>query len=644
LTVKAQQDIDSLIRVSQNSNEPDTARLEALDILSGDVYLYSIPDSAYYFAKIQENFARNKKNKKYEVSALNTQGIHYFLKSEFALSLEAFNKSLEIDTELKNESGIAVTISNIGIIYMAQEDYDTALEYYESALEIQKKLKIEKGIANTTGNIGLIYYELGEFEKALKYHQECLEILIKLDNKMGVANTYNNIGAVYDDIENPDEAIKYYQLALDLAVEISDKGVQSVTSMNLSIKYREMGELHKAKNYAEYALETAVEMDQPLRIFEACESLMEIYNELGMYKKAFETSELYIEMEEVLGITKFKKELSEQSHEFELKFIKERDSLEAIHKEKVYQAEINAEKAETAKEKQFSYFLYGCIGLVLVFGLYILNRYQFISKQKKSIEKQKEIIEEAHSEIKDSMEYAKRIQSAILPPNKLVKEYLKESFILYKPKDIVAGDFYWIEHKEGKVLFAAADCTGHGVPGAMVSVVCNGALNRSVREFGLTDPGQILSKARDIVIEEFEKSEEEVKDGMDIALCSLEGNKLKYAGAHNSLWVIRKEGTEVEEVKADKQPIGMYAEPKPFTSHELELYQGDTFYTFSDGFADQFGGEKGKKFKSKNFKSLLLSIQNENMDRQKELIDETFEKWRGSLEQLDDVCVIGVRV
>ena len=152
---------------------------------------------------------------------------------------------------------------------------------------------------------------------------------------------------------------------------------------------------------------------------------------------------------------------------------------------------------------------------------------------------QKHEVESKNKEITDSITYAKRIQSAILPPEKVVKESLEDSFILYKPKDIVAGDFYWLEQKNGKVLFAAADCTGHGVPGAMVSVVCNNALNRSVREHGLTDPGKILDKTREIVIEEFEKSDEEVNDGMDIAICSLEGNSLQYAGAHNPLWVIR---------------------------------------------------------------------------------------------------------
>lgn len=290
------------------------------------------------------------------------------------------------------------------------------------------------------------------------------------------------------------------------------------------------------------------------------------------------------------------------------------------------------------------------IGIVLIIAALILWNKKFETMFSFQIEAQAKL-EEQHNEILDSINYAKRIQSAILPPIKVIKEHLQDSFVLYKPKDVVAGDFYWLESfavatdskgdKTG-VLFAAADCTGHGVPGAMVSVVCNNGLNRSVREYGLTEPGDILDKTREIVIQEFEKSEEEVKDGMDIALCSLEGRTLKYAGAHNPLWIIRN--NEVIEIKANKQPIGQFENQLPYTTHTVELFEGDTIYLFSDGYVDQFGGEKGKKFKSKAFKALLLSVQEKTLEEQKILIDEAFEAWKGKLEQIDDVCVIGVRV
>lgn len=201
-----------------------------------------------------------------------------------------------------------------------------------------------------------------------------------------------------------------------------------------------------------------------------------------------------------------------------------------------------------------------------------------------------------------------------------------------------------MEPLKEKTLFAACDCTGHGVPGALVSVVCHNELNRSVREFGIYDPGKILDKTRELVVGELSKSDDNVRDGMDIALCSLEGNTLKYAGANNPLWIIRKNSNIIEEIKADKQPIGKFDNEKPFTTHEIHLQPGDSFYIFSDGYADQFGGEHGKKFKSSNLKKLLLSVQNLEMNRQKEIIDDTFINWQNKLEQVDDVCIIGVRV
>jgi len=271
-----------------------------------------------------------------------------------------------------------------------------------------------------------------------------------------------------------------------------------------------------------------------------------------------------------------------------------------------------------------------------------------VAKEKKQVEHQKEILEEKNREILDSITYAKRIQHAILPPMQLVKKHLPEAFIFYRPKDIVAGDFYWLETAHNAngsplVLFGACDCTGHGVPGAMVSVVCYNALNRSVREFGLLRPHAILDKTRALVIEQFEKSEEEVQDGMDVALCALDPQTrmLHFAGANNSLLLIRN--NELIIYKADKQPVAKYALDKPFTHQEVQLEKGDMIYIFSDGFADQFGGSKGKKFTSSGFKDLLMRIHKLSLEEQEREMDRVFESWKQGLEQVDDVMVIGLK-
>ena len=263
---------------------------------------------------------------------------------------------------------------------------------------------------------------------------------------------------------------------------------------------------------------------------------------------------------------------------------------------------------------------------------------------KKELSESREKIQEKNKEILDSINYAKRLQEAILPPAHFVKEHLPESFILYKPKDIVAGDFYWLEQKGDTIFIAAADCTGHGVPGAIVSVVCSNALNRVVLEFGITEPGKILDKTRELVLETFSRSDADVKDGMDISLCAInkKTNEVKWAGANNPLWYITDE--EMKEIAPNKQAIGKTDIASPFTTHTISLKKGDILYLLTDGYADQFGGEKGKKFKYKPLKELLLKNSKFSPLQQKEKLENTLEYWKGNLEQVDDVCIIGIRL
>lgn len=262
------------------------------------------------------------------------------------------------------------------------------------------------------------------------------------------------------------------------------------------------------------------------------------------------------------------------------------------------------------------------------------------------VEEQKHKIEEKHKKITDSIRYAKRIQQAVLPPLDAMQNTLKDSFVFYRPKDVVAGDFFWLETHKDKIFFAAADCTGHGVPGAMVSVICAHALSKALLEEDITETGKLLDRTREIVISRFAKSKEEVKDGMDISLCAIDFAKmsLQWSGANNPLWIIRKDASEIEVIKGDRQPVGVCLKNNPFTTHDLKLQPGDTLYLFSDGYPDQFGGEKEKRYNTRQLKEKLLSIKGHTLKEQKLLLEEEFDKWRGDLEQIDDVCLIGVRI
>lgn len=587
---------------------------------------------------------------------------------------------------LKGEGKLAYQLS---LFYSELGDKEIANKYIQRAQNVEFKIGDSTRITRGLYLIGKFHLTNNDVDSAKQYFDRCIDRATKLEDYRNLIQSSFEIGKIHAQKGDIDLAIEKQLKVYDQAVEHKEYQLFYHASMELARCYRLKKEYDKALVIYNRMLDMLLKFDLQQPIIQVNTVMAEFYLETNQTSKAKEKIDKVLSTQyfqayapPTMKITamniaykidsatlnyasslehyKMLKHYSEivKSEDLILQEAKNsyaEDLLRQEEKSKVAQqikdAEIARQNAVLETKEHQQYILYGGLGIALLFGGFIFNRFRVTSKQKGIIEEQKQQVdkaydelEEKNTEILDSINYAKRIQTAILPPNKLVKAYLKESCILYKPKDIVAGDFYWLEPTKDSILFAAADCTGHGVPGAMVSVVCNNGLNRSVREYGLTDPGQILDKTREIVISEFEKSEEEVKDGMDIALCSLQGNTLKYAGAHNPLWIIRKDAQEVEEIKANKQPIGKFDEPLPYTTHTVELNEGDSFYIFSDGYADQFGGEKGKKLKAKNFKSLLLSIQNETMERQRELIDEAFATWKGNYEQLDDVCLIGVSV
>ena len=612
-------------------------------------YYLSDPDTAIIICKKAEVISerlnyQNGKSESYAWLGYLNQG-----KGNIALSLEYSNKSLKNFKEIGDKKAIATALGNIGFIYKEQGILKEALDYYNRSIKLYEEIDYQLGLASAFGNIGDIHEKQGKTKEALDDHHRSLKIDEEIGDKKGIATSLTRIGMIYYNQGKIKEALDYYNRSLTIQIEIGDKKGIAISLNNIGIIHNDQGELMEAIEYGQKSLTISEEIGFPDNISQASSLLSEVYQKQGKGMKALEMYKLYIQMHDSIYNEEIQKTATQQQAKHEYEKQAAADSITNAEADKVKNAQLAAEKAqnkqhvlEASQQKQQKYFLYGILALALLFGGFIFNRFRVTNKQKNLIETQHHELNETHREITDSINYAKRIQSAILPPIKVVKEYLKESFILYKPKDVVAGDFYWMEQKDGKVLFAAADCTGHGVPGAMVSVVCNNGLNRSVREHGLTIPGEILDKTREIVVKEFKKSEEDVKDGMDIALCSIEGMKLQYAGAYNPLWIIRN--GEVIETKANKQPIGQFENPEPYTTHSFDLEKGDAIYIFSDGYVDQFGGERGKKFKAKAFRELLLSIQDKTMEEQNTLIDETFETWKGDLEQIDDVCVIGVRV
>lgn len=614
----------------------------------GELYrLESKFDSAMVFYQLSLDLNTKVGDLKGQADCYNNMGIVHDYQGQFDEAIDVYLQAIRIYEELKDTEGKAGTLVNIAIIYVYQQKYGKANENFNYAKELYTEINGTYGLAFAIRGLAWVASEKGEYEYAIELFQEVLALRISISDSLGLTDAYTSLAWLYAETDQLDLAIENLRAARSIQESTGNLYTLIYTLTTEADILLRKGDPEGAIVLLHEALEWAIETNSLIEQRFAYKSLAEGYAQTGDYERAYQYHQEYFNINDsIIGV-----ESTNKVNELEELYQAEKRELEIENLEK----DNALIEAENAKRAQFIWALSG--GLVLVlFAVVVLIRSvqrkrkdnRIITEQKYEVEMQRDLVEEKNQEILDSINYAKRIQEAILPPRKIVESYLDESFILYKPKDIVAGDFYWMEHVDNKVLFAAADCTGHGVPGAMVSVVCSNALNYCVHEEGLSDPGKMLTKARELVVERFERSEEDVKDGMDVALCSLETNKngavVEFAGANNPLWIIRNGSEDVEEIKANKEPIGKVDDPTPFTTHRVELGKGDTFYIFSDGYADQFGGERGKKFKTRPFKHLLVSIQGKEMDAQRQLIDSAFETWKGDLEQVDDVCVIGVRI
>jgi len=592
---------------------------------------------------------------------------------DFDKALENYKKSIEYEDKGPDaERDKSIALMNIANIYMGENDDPNTEKYLKLAIEEADRTNNKHRQGSALKLRGFYYNQKKESQKALDDCSAALKIVQKLQLLPEEQECYRCMYYAANNLEKYQEAMDYYQSYIAARDSINnEKRLAEINKRELQHEYEKReNQLKMEEERKQFALQEEIKRKQLFFEFEAKQSRL---------KADAEKKE--IAMREELRRKQLAMVFQRQEDSVKLQNAKRELDLKKSIQEKELQRQ--EEAMRTHEQRKLTYWALAGLGVVAVLLIFILKGYRdkqkankIILKQKEETEQQKEIIEikslqleEKNREIIDSINYARRLQEAILPPHKLVQQYLTESFILYKPRDIVAGDFYWMESvSSNAILFAVADCTGHGVPGAMVSVVCSGALNRSLKEFHLTEPGLILDKVRELVLETFEKSESQVKDGMDISLCllDLDTREVKWSGANNPLWIVRRKtkdnghvqeayknnitiveevpGYELVEIKADKQPIGATEKPRPFTTHTVALNEGDILYMTTDGYPDQFGGAKGKKFKDSNMKKLILEICQQTMQKQMQLMDKSIELWRGQLEQVDDICVVGVRV
>lgn len=605
------------------------------------------------------------------------------VQGDLITALKYYYESLKIYEDLDYPKGKAGAYNNIGAIYHYQGEYIDAIKFYSESLKTYEELNIPLKAGRNYSNIGLVYYEQGDsledagfivegnkkYDQALESMIQALNIFKENESKLDIGMVYNNIGTVYYAKKKLDIALDYFTMSYSIKEEQHNTPEMASSLANIANIYFEKGNYSQAKKEALMAYELAKESNSIVEINSSAQILYKIFKQQNQSNEALKFHEIYTSTMDSLRNENNNKLTIQQQFKYEYDKKAAADSIVQAEAIKVKNAEIAAKNAESenhklviARQREQKYYLFGGIALVALFGLFMANRVVFIQRQKKIIEQQKSEVtsqknqielqhhqlEETHKEISDSIKYAQRLQAAILPEMDDLNSELKDGFVLFQPKDVVSGDFYWMQPTSNGVLFAAADCTGHGVPGAMVSVVCSNALNRAVKEFDLIQPADVLNKTRELVIETFEGSNNDIKDGMDIALClitySNDGASLTFAGANNPIWILRDGASEMEEIKGDKQPIGKYETNQSFSQHEIALNSKDTVYVFSDGYADQFGGEKGKKLKYKPLKEILIEIQDQSMDQQREILLEKFHEWKGEFEQVDDVTMIGVRI
>lgn len=578
---------------------------------------------------------RLAKNDSVRATLMREIGLGYVNSGNYPKAIEMFLKAKDLFQSIGNEYGIFRCDNILAVTYCYTGDYEISLN-----LLMKAKRGLEDGLIYD--NLGLLYYHkndiiqsLANYKKALAYYQ------LKGDKKL-IANKLNDVGSLQEILGQLDTAISYYNESLKMS---DDKLNVSGIYASLGDIYFKKGNSNLALKYELMSLAIAREIGDLISIRETEKILSDIYLSLGDCKTSLIHYKNYITIKDSLVNEDNIKRIVriEESSKFEKE--KEITKLEQAKKDVLKQEELRYQRS------QRNIFIIGFI-IVLCLSTFLFLAFKRNQKAKIIITEQKKLVEEKKKEMVDNINYAQRIQKAILPSDEYFKTYFPQNFIIYKPKDIVSGDFYWAFHDlNGDKYFATADCTGHGVSGAMMSMIGVQLLNEIVIEKNIRRPDLILNALRNEIIKSLNQqgAVEERKDGMDISFCKLIpsrnslGYKLECASANNPIYIVSN--GEVKEIKADRMPVGKYiGNDKLFTLNQIDLELGNTLYTLSDGFCDQFGGEKGKKLMSKRFREWILELSSFTMNDIKDKLEKRFTDWIGNGEQIDDVTIMAIKI
>jgi serine phosphatase RsbU (regulator of sigma subunit) len=627
-------------------------------------------------------------------SGLDMIGTYHERLGDYAKALEHKLQALRIHEQINDIGGISRGLNNIGVLYYRQKNYDKALEYYEKALVIARKRNKQDAIAVYLLNIGEVYQEKGDYAKAIDYEEQSMAISRTLKNMEDcVAFSLGIIGQCHSAQGHYDKALVNMQRTIQIFKEIDDKVSMAEYLIDVGNVYKKMENYEQAIVHFEQAIKVAEEIKDNNWLRDAHLGLAETYALQKNYGKAYTYHEEYNRLKDIVFNESNAEKIAQMQTLYEAD--KRQAEIELLKKDNLLQEEEN----KIAKLLVYSFLITAIFISSVAFVLYknnqnkqkanqlltsknkeielknweleqqkeeILAQHDLVEQQNTVLQTQQIALQERNKEIEKqrnditaSITYAKRIQNAILPEIELIKGIFPQSFIFYKPRDIVSGDFYYFSmvqeagvRNDGsrglstKVILAAVDCTGHGVPGAFMSMIGDAMLNQITNIQRITSPDLILNELHTGVRLMLKQEEGENRDGMDISLLTidLDTRTLEFAGARNPLYLIQ-EG-ELIELKANRFSIGGYQpeQSRIFTKATIHLDKPTAIYLSTDGYKDQFGSEEGKKFSANRLRELLKTVAHLDATAQQNILADTFETWQGKEAQIDDVLVIGVKI
>lgn len=594
-----------------------------------------------------------KSNRKMDAARIHFNvGLAHFYKSEFQKAAENYIEALRLTEEAKQPRSLPHIHTGLGSIYKEMKNFPEALRSLDKAKEIYIEQKDSAGLATVYNSYGTVYDVMGEADRAIENYRISIGIKEKIGYTRGLSSTYGNIAIILSKQDKLTEALENFNRSLSFSGPDEDKISEAVAYEGIGVIYYKMKDYNKAIMYIEKSIALSHETDSKVDLLSAYEKMASCYAAKGNYQKAFQYQISFTGLKDSVLNADNTKMITEMATKYETE--KKQLEIDNLNKDNELQAkELNQKELEVKQQNLFKIFFASGFIFVSVLAFFIFRGYRqkqqsnvIISEQKKEVELHRDLIEAKNKSITDSISYAQRIQRALLAGENLLKKNLPDFFVLYKPKDIVSGDFYWANMVDNKFFLCVADCTGHGVPGAFMSLLNISFLNEAVIEKKIDSPDKVLDHVRNQITNALNPEGMEItsRDGMDAVLCmfDMKGGWLRFACANNPVWLIRN--NELKEFPADKMPVGVHhGEITPFSLATLGLRRGDIIYLFTDGYADQFGGAKGKKFKYKNLQKVLMENKDKTMEEQKQILDNTLQTWQGKNEQVDDILILGIR-